>query len=118
MNTGMDLRNWAEEQRSAGVEIAAFGDLLFQIFRPKLTEDEIQFNIRRNLPGEEPDIKFEEHPDSKKFWVFALPKDGAVSYPHAHEELSLNESVEKLKELFPDGRFDYVVDNLLVQNGD
>lgn len=117
MNTGTDLKSWAEEQRNAGVEFTTVGDLLLHIYRPKLPGDELQFNFRRNLPGEEPDLKLEEHSDTKKFWVFALPKEGAEGYPHTHEELSMSEPIEKLKELFPDGRLDYVVDNLLAYEG-
>ena len=105
MYTGLDMRSWAEKQRNAGVEFVTFGDLLFHIFQSKLPGDEIQFNICRKLPGEEPDLKFEEHPDTKKFWLFALPKEGVGGYLHTHEELSMSEPVDKLKELFPDGAF-------------
>ena len=113
MKTFQDLRDWATEQRSTGVEFVTLEDLWLHIYPPKLPGDEIQFSIRRDLPGEKLDIKFEEHPDAKSFWVFALPKEGAKPYPRTHEELAMCESVEKLKKVFPDGRFDYIVDALL-----
>lgn len=118
MRTGKDLKTWAKEQRIAGVEFTTRGELRFHIYHAKRPGDEVQLNIRRSLPGEEPDIKFEEHPDTKQFWVFALPKAGAAAYEHSHEELSMNDPIEKLKKLFPDGRFDYIVDNLLALDDD
>jgi len=117
MKIANDLRNWAKKQRTAGIIFTSLGDLRFQIYRPKLPDDEIQFNVR-NLEDELPDIKFEEQLETKRFWVFALSKEGAATYEHAHEELKMSEPIEKLKKLFPDGRFDYVVDELLAYDGE
>lgn len=113
MKTCNDLRRWAEERRAAGRGFTTLGNLLFQVYRSKLPGDGVQFNVRRALPREEADIKFEEHTETRNFWVFALPKEGVATYEHIHEELSMNDPIEKLKELFPDGRFDYIVDTLL-----
>ena len=118
MKTFQHLRDWAVEQRNAGVEHITVEDLWLHIYPPKLPGDEIQLSIQRDLPGEELDVKFEEHPDARNFWVFALPKEGAEPHSRTHEELAMCESIEKLKKVFPDGRFDYVVDALLAFNAE
>lgn len=120
MFTFGDLRDWALIQRKEGTSWATCGDLKFQIYSPKLPEDEIVFNIRRNF-SEEPAVTFVEHfsigSQAGKFWVYMNKELDKQVYPRVHEEFRMSEPLENFKkvyhEIFHDGRFDYIIDTLL-----
>ena len=124
MKTFQELRDWVLQHRDCG-KIGAtykavgpdFGDVNFKIYEPKLPGDEVQFRASCCSPNRIAKLKFEEHPDIRSFWVFPLLKEGEPSYERIHEVFKLSEPLENLKKVFDDGRYDYLVDNLIADDG-
>ena len=115
-----DLRDRVLSQRNAGICWAKYGEMLLQIYESKLPEDEVVFNIRRSF-SEEPDVIFNEHFANQnlagRFWVYVNKEKDKQEYPRVHEEFRMSEPLENFKkvyrEIFHDGRFDYIIDALL-----
>lgn len=120
LRTFEDLRDRVLSKRNAGISWVIYEDLIIQIYSPKLPGDEIVFNIRRNF-SEEPDVTFNEHFANQnlagRFWVYVNKEQDKQVYQRVHEEFRMSEPLENFKKvyrkIFRDGRFDYIIDNLL-----
>lgn len=126
METFEDVRDWVLRHRERGEVGATYetvgpnlGNVGFKIYEPKLPGDELQFimDCWNWETFSSAKLKFEEHPDIRSFWVFPLVKKGEPSYERIHEEFKLSEPLENLKKVFDDGRYDYLVDSLMADDG-